>query len=297
MSVEITHRKHGSATVLDVSGRLTAGASYALGRDTQKPMPGINRPGPVEQSFVGGIAIAPNGRYIFAVHVLGEALTMLDVKAGLVKATVNVGAEPYTCILSPDGKSVYVSVWGGAKVLAFDAVTLARRAEIPVGEHPNAMVFSKDGRRLFVACANTNSVWSLDLEKNAAIEQISVALFPNLPPGATFFQACGICQIIFFIFQHIVLIITVFEFMDVLSDLFEVHEIIYRSGYGDNSSRRNHIIQFGDTVGGNGKPVVQDIFFSSCQVKIGVIGQVKDGLLVGISKIIDHQFIVVVEGI
>jgi DNA-binding beta-propeller fold protein YncE len=167
------------------AGKLTPGATYALGRDTQKPMPGVRRPEPVEQSFVGGIAISPDGRFVYAVHVLGEALTLLDLKSGLVRQTVDVGAEAYACVVSADGKTVYVSVWGGAKVLAFDAVTLDKRGEIPVGEHPNAMVFSKDGRRLFVACANTNSVWAVDLQKNTAIEQISVALFPNLPPGAT----------------------------------------------------------------------------------------------------------------
>ena len=167
------------------SSKLTPGAVYALGRDTQKPMPGINRPEPVEQSFVGGIAISPDGRSVYAVHVLGEALTMLDIKSGLVKGTVDVGAEPYTCIVSPDGKTVFVSVWGGARVLLFNAATLERRAEIRVGEHPNAMVLSKDGARLFVACANTNSVWVLDLASNTAKEQVSVALFPDAPPGAT----------------------------------------------------------------------------------------------------------------
>src|SRR5450759_218315 len=160
------------------SSKLTPGAVYALGRDTQKPMPGINRPEPVEQSFVGGIAISPDGRSVYAVHVLGEALTMLDIKSGLVKGTVDVGAEPYTCIVSPDAKTVFVSVWGGARVLLFNAATLERRAEIRVGEHPNAMVLSKDGARLFVACANTNSVWVLDLASNTAKEQVSVALFP-----------------------------------------------------------------------------------------------------------------------
>jgi YVTN family beta-propeller protein len=167
------------------NNRLAAGGVYALGRDTQKPMPGINRPEPVEQSFVGGVAIAPGGRYLYAVHVLGEALTMLDLKSGLVKVTVDVGAEPYTCVVSPDGKTVYVSVWGGAKVLAFDAATLERLGEMAVGEHPNAMVFSKDASRLFVACANTNAVWVVDLASRKAAEQISVALFPNVPPGAT----------------------------------------------------------------------------------------------------------------
>ncbi|MCX6551988.1 MAG: bifunctional YncE family protein/alkaline phosphatase family protein [Acidobacteria bacterium] len=167
------------------ANKLSTGAVYALGRDTQRPTPGINRPEPVEQSFVGGIAIAPNGRFVYAVHVLGEAVTMVDLKSGLVRETVDVGAEPYTCLVSPDGKTVYVSVWGGAKVLAFDAATLVKRGEVVVGEHPNAMVVSKDGARLFVACANTNTVWVIALATMSAKEQISIALFPGTPPGST----------------------------------------------------------------------------------------------------------------
>jgi len=166
-------------------GRLTPGAIYSFGRDTQKPLPGINRPEPVEQSFVGGIAIAPNGRYLYAVHVLGEALTQLDLKSGLTLRTVDVGAEAYTCVVSADGKTVYVSVWGGAKVLLFDAVTLNQIGEVVVGEHPNAMVFAKDGRRLFVACASTNAVYVIDLASKTVKEQVSIALFPDAPPGAT----------------------------------------------------------------------------------------------------------------
>src|SRR5262249_35059923 len=59
------------------------------------------------------------------------------------------------------------------------------RGEIAVGEHPNAMALTKDGKRLFVACANTNAVWAIDVESRRAVEQISVALFPNAPPGST----------------------------------------------------------------------------------------------------------------
>jgi YVTN family beta-propeller protein len=166
-------------------GKLATGALFAFGRDTQKPLAGINRPEPVEQSFVGGIAISPDGKSLYAVHVLGEALTLLDLKAGVVRRTVDVGAEAYTCVLSPDGATVYVSVWGGAKVLIFDAATLDRRGEIVVGEHPNSMVLSKDGKRLFVACANTNAVWVVDTASKTVKEQVSVALFPDAPPGAT----------------------------------------------------------------------------------------------------------------
>src|SRR5206468_6305829 len=53
------------------------------------------------------------------------------------------------------------------------------------GEHPNAMAITKDGKRLFVACANTNAVWAIDVPNQRAVEQISIALFPDAPPGST----------------------------------------------------------------------------------------------------------------
>jgi DNA-binding beta-propeller fold protein YncE len=47
------------------------------------------------------------------------------------------------------------------------------------------MALSPDGKRLFVACANTNAVWTIDVATKRAAEQISIALFPNAPPGST----------------------------------------------------------------------------------------------------------------
>jgi DNA-binding beta-propeller fold protein YncE len=135
--------------------------------------------------FIGGLAVTPDGRTMYAVHVLGRAISAIDLAARKVTRTVTLPAEPYTALLSHDGGTLFVSLWGGAKVLALDPATLAVQREIAVGEHPNAMALSRDGARLFVACANTNKVWALDLPALTAREQISVALFPNAPPGTT----------------------------------------------------------------------------------------------------------------
>src|SRR5207249_4871394 len=88
-------------------------------------------------------------------------------------------------VVSPDGRTLFVSIWGGAKVLLFDAATLEPAGDVAVGEHPNAMALTKDGMRLYVACANTNAVWAIDVAARRASEQISVALFPGAPPGST----------------------------------------------------------------------------------------------------------------
>jgi YVTN family beta-propeller protein len=170
-----------------VSGKLTRGPDVSLGPSLSAPPPGTNDLTPTSdsQGFIGGVAISPDGARLFAVQVVGQLLTAVDLKTRTVVHSVMLTAEPYTCIVSPDGATVFVSLWGGAKVLLFDAHTLEPRGEIAVGAHPNAMAMSRDGRRLFVACANTNAVWAIDVNAQRAVEQISVALFPDAPPGAT----------------------------------------------------------------------------------------------------------------
>ena len=140
---------------------------------------------PEEGTFVGGIAVHPDGKRLYAVNPLGQKLSLLDLETGHPIQTVGLDAEPYTCLVSRDGRTLYVSLWGGSKVVAFDAQSLEKRGEFATGEHPGAMAESPDGKRLFVACANTNSVWVLDAAGGRAEEQILVSLFPGAPPGST----------------------------------------------------------------------------------------------------------------
>ena len=174
------------------NGALTRGPDLVLGRPMEPAAPERDdrperpeRAEPVPQSFIGGVAVSPDGTRLFAVHVFGHILSVVDLKTGHVLRAIDLPAEVYTCLVSPDGATVFVSIWGGAKVLLFDARTFEPRGEIAVGEHPNAMALTKDGKRLFVACANTNAVWAIDVDARRAVEQISIALFPQSPPGST----------------------------------------------------------------------------------------------------------------
>jgi YVTN family beta-propeller protein len=166
----------GESTVRELrwaGGTLTAGPSFVLRR-------------PSKESFVAGVAVSPDGARLFAVHALGELLSAVELSGEEADTrSVELPAEAYAAVVSPDSRTLYVSLWGGSRVLVFDAATLEKQAEIAVGEHPNAMVFSKDGARLFVACANTNAVWVVDLTARAAREQVSVALYPDAPAGST----------------------------------------------------------------------------------------------------------------
>src|SRR5437870_1714424 len=83
-----------------------------------------------------GRAVSPDGSRLYAVHALGELLSVLDLtQEEPVARSVSLPAEGYTAVVSPDGRALYVSLWGGAKVLVFDPATLEKQAEIAVGEH------------------------------------------------------------------------------------------------------------------------------------------------------------------
>ena len=155
------------------NGVVTAGRRFPLG------------PSPVRSPFAGGLSVRPDGRRLFIVRVLAQNLIAVSTETGKVEKSVDLPAEPYTCVVSRDGKRVYVALWGGAKVLVFDAQTLALAGEVVTGDHPNAMALSADGSTLYVACANTNAVWVIDAKSLKAREQVAVSLYPDAPAGST----------------------------------------------------------------------------------------------------------------
>jgi Phosphoesterase family/Lactonase, 7-bladed beta-propeller len=109
---------------------------------------------------------------------------VIDLKTKNVKQQVSLGAEAYTCLLSPDKKILYISLWGGDKVLVWDVVA-QRKKEWPVGDNPNEMCLSKDGQYLFVANANDNSVSVINTEYGLPVETLNAALYPDAPSGST----------------------------------------------------------------------------------------------------------------
>ncbi len=178
----------GNGTIHELrwrDGALTKTVDLVVGRPFEPASQWDSNDNPQARNFVGGVAVSPDGDRLYAVDVVGQTLSMVDLASGRVIRTVSFPAEPYTVTVSHDGDTVFVSLWGGAKVLMFDAWTLDAAGEIPTGEHPNAMALTNDDARLFVACANTNAVSVIDVDRRRVVEQIGVAMFPEAPPGST----------------------------------------------------------------------------------------------------------------
>jgi YVTN family beta-propeller protein len=137
------------------------------------------------QSFAGGVAVAPDGKTLYVTRVFAQTVSAIDLATGLVTATVSLPAEPYSNVVSADGRKLFVSLWGGARVQVYALPALVLLEEYATGEHPNALLASRDGKRLFVACGNSASVWVFDTFSGEALEQISMSLTPNAPATAT----------------------------------------------------------------------------------------------------------------
>src|SRR5206468_1505566 len=101
------------------------------------------------------------------------------------RGPVQLSSEPSSAVASPDGRYVYVSLWGGAAVQIYMADSLVLLTDLMTGEHPNAMALSADGRRLYVACGSSASVWVFDTFSDESLEQISTSLYPEQPLTST----------------------------------------------------------------------------------------------------------------
>jgi YVTN family beta-propeller protein len=103
----------------------------------------------------------------------------------IVQKPISLGAEAYGCVLSPDKKELYISVWGADKISIFNTEQKALVGNVDVGDNPNDICLTKDGKRLYVANANDNSVSVINIKERKVIETLTASLYPDAPSGST----------------------------------------------------------------------------------------------------------------
>jgi YVTN family beta-propeller protein len=132
-----------------------------------------------------GIALDDRRQLMYVVTKENNSLYVVDMHSHQVLYQLPLSGEGYTCLLSPDRKQLYVSVWGGDKVMIYNTGTHSFTDSIPVGDNPNDLCLSRNGRHLFVANSNDNSVSVIDVTARKVLETLNAALYPNAPSGST----------------------------------------------------------------------------------------------------------------
>ena len=132
-----------------------------------------------------GICVDSENNRLYVVAKDSKSLFICDLKDKKVIKEERLSNEPYTCMIKPNTDELYITLWGGAKVVVYDISEGKITAEIATNSHPNDMVFTKDGKYLFVPNGNDNTVSVIETAPKTLIEHISASLYPDAPVGST----------------------------------------------------------------------------------------------------------------
>lgn len=132
-----------------------------------------------------GIAVDDQSQLLYTVTKENNSLYIVNLKNKSILKQLDLGAEAYDCLLSPDKKSLYISLWGADEVAVYDVQKGIITSKIKTENHPNELCLNKKGNILFVANANDNSVSVIDTKAKKVLENIATSLFPNHLTGST----------------------------------------------------------------------------------------------------------------
>ncbi len=138
-----------------------------------------------EKISPAGIEIDDAAKKMYVVTKENNSLYIISLVTKKVEQRVALGAEAYACQLSPDKKKLYISLWGGDKVVVFETLQKRLGVVVRVGDNPNELLLSKRGDLLFVANANDNSVSVIETKSSRVLEVLNAALYPNAPEGSS----------------------------------------------------------------------------------------------------------------
>src|SRR3954453_3324045 len=131
-----------------------------------------------------GIELNDVTQTMYVVTKENNSLYTIDLKTKSADS-LKLGAEAYTCLLSPDKKELYISLWGGDKILVYNTLQKKLVDSVAVGDNPNDICLTKNREYLFVANANDNSVSVINVPQRKVIETLNAALYPDAPSGST----------------------------------------------------------------------------------------------------------------
>lgn len=122
-----------------------------------------------------GLAMAPNGRFLFCVNSGSASVSVIDCASLNEIAKIPVGVNPQKVAVSPDSTRVMVTNKQNNTVTVIDGNSLASINTVTVGQGPIGVTFNKDGSKAYVACKDAGTVQFLD-GRTGAVEHTTVPM-------------------------------------------------------------------------------------------------------------------------
>ena len=97
----------------------------------------------------------------------GDRIDILDSAGGRIgQIDTGYGSAPFGVVLSPDGSTAYVSLYGSGELARIDTATLTETGRIELAPTAAALALSPDGNQLlvtrFISNQQWGEVWSID---------------------------------------------------------------------------------------------------------------------------------------
>jgi YVTN family beta-propeller protein len=132
----------------------------------------------------GFVVVSPNGRQAYIANRNAGVVTVVDTAVNTVTATIPVATGPPQYLaFSPDGRTVYVSIWNDARTIAavgvLDTTTNSITTTIPVRTRPFLAAVTPDGKQLYVPNHDSGTISVIDTATNAVTNEIKVAPNPH----------------------------------------------------------------------------------------------------------------------
>jgi YVTN family beta-propeller protein len=211
-----------------VASQVASGGSVAIGDVPQRC--GVAYMSVPANSVPAGLAFDRTGANLYVALSRLNAVGRLDIEAGRVLETVDVGVAPLGVAITPAGDRLFVANWGGRRpapgepaadssgspalvdergiaasgtVSVIELPAFRAIAEIPVGLHPSAVAIVSDGTLAAVANANSDSVTLIDTSSLRVVDTVSLPAMPYgylgssptalafSPSGNRLYVACG----------------------------------------------------------------------------------------------------------
>jgi YVTN family beta-propeller protein len=129
-----------------------------------------------------GIAITQDSVYAYVAEMGGAGVHRIDLR-DFTKSFIPVGSNPRAIVLSPDEKTLYVTLNVSGKVAAWDLEKNKMKKTVSTGKAARSLDISDDGSALFVVNYGSGTMSKVRASDMKLIQTIRVC---NEPIGVTF---------------------------------------------------------------------------------------------------------------
>jgi YVTN family beta-propeller protein len=127
-----------------------------------------------------GFDVSPDGKELWTAHMGDGRISVIDVAAKKVVATIDAGARaPNRLKFTPDGKLALVSELGGGGLVVVDAATRSVTKRVPLGRGASGILIPPDGTRAYVALTGSNAVAVVDLKTLSEVGRLNTGSGPD----------------------------------------------------------------------------------------------------------------------